>query len=431
MRESSYPMVSVQDALAMIRLQVAPLTAVHAQLADALGLVLAEDVHAPADQPPFPAAVVDGFALRAADGDRPRKLIGEQMAGYVAEIVVEPGTAVRITTGAPVPAGADAVVMVERADEAGGWVTPHPSQNLLPGAGIRPIGADVQAGQQVLAAGQVLGPAELGMLASLGADRVPVHRRPVVGVFSTGDELVEPGQPSGPGQLYDSNRATLLAAVMQAGGQPLDLGIMRDRPGELEQALAEALARADVLVTSGGVSMGELDLLKPLLERWGMVHFGRVLMKPGKPMTFATLPARRAGGEIDPTQPARPVFALPGNPVSSLVTFQLFVRPAIRRMAGHAAAGLPQVGAVLGHEFRLDPERPEFHRVTLRREAGRFVAVSTGSQASSRLLSATGANGLLVLEQAEGILPAGAKRPVLLLDDAWLIPRPEPAEIVL
>ncbi len=425
MRESSYPLVSVPDALAAILRQVAPLPAELTPLHDALGLVLAEDVQAQAAQPPFNAAVVDGFALRAADGDAPRRLIGEQMAGYVAEIVVEPGTAVRITTGAPLPPGADAVVMVERADEVDGWVRPHIGQNLRPGLGIRPIGADVQAGQQVLAGGQVLGPAELGMLASLGADRVPVHRRPVVGVFSTGDELVQPGQPLGPGQIYDSNRPTLLAAVAQAGGQPLDLGIIRDRPDELEQQLAAGLAVADLLVTSGGVSMGDLDLLKPLLERWGVVHFGRVLMKPGKPMTFATLPARGSDGEIDPALPARPIFALPGNPVSSLVTFQLFVRPAIRRMLGYTAVGLPRVMAVLGHEFRLDPERPEFHRVTLRREGSRFLAVSTGSQASSRLLSATGANGLLVLEQAEGILPAGAERPALLLDDAWLIPRPK------
>ncbi len=208
--------------------------------------------------------------------------------------------------------------------------------------------------------------------------------------------------------------------MAQAGGQPLDLGIIGDRPGELEQKLAAGLAVADLLVTSGGVSMGELDLLKPLLERWGIVHVGRVLMKPGKPMTFATLPAPQADGAIDPAQPARPVFALPGNPVSSLVTFQLFVRPAIRRLLGYQTTDLPQVSAVLGHEFRLDPERPEFHRVTLRREDGRFVAVSTGSQASSRLLSATGATGLLVLEQAEGVLPAGAERPVLLFDEQWL-----------
>lgn len=420
MRESSYPMVSVEDALAIILSQVAPLPAELTPLHDALGRVLAEDVHAPAAQPPFPAAVVDGFALIAADGAGPRRLIGEQMAGYVAEIVVEPGTAARITTGAPIPPGADAVVMVERADEVDGWVTPHPGQNLRPGLGIRPVGSDVQAGQQVLTADQVLGPAELGVLASLGMDRALVHRRPVVGVFSTGDELAEPGQPLALGQIYDSNRPILLAAVAQAGGQPLDLGIIRDRPGELEQKLAAGLVAADLLVSSGGVSMGELDLLKPLLARWGVVHFGRVQMKPGKPMTFATLPARSANGQIDPAGRAKPIFALPGNPVSSLVTFQLFVRPAIRRLLGYQAVGLPQINAALGHELRLDPERPEYHRVTLRREDGRFVAVSTGSQASSRLLSASGANGLLVLEQATGVLPAGVERPVLMLDDGWL-----------
>ncbi len=420
MRESPYPLVSVEDALAIILDSVAPLPAAQTRLHNALGRVLAADSRAPAAQPPFPAAVVDGFALRAGDGDGPRRLIGEQMAGYVADIAVEPGAAVRITTGAPIPAGADAVVMVERADEADGWVTPRPDQGLRSGLGIRPIGADVQAGQQVLAAGQALGPAELGMLASLGMATVAVHGQPSVGVFSTGDELVEPGQRLGPAQIYDSNRATLLAAVAQAGGRPLDLGIVRDRPGELERALIRGLAEADLLVTSGGVSMGELDLLKPLLARWGAVRFGRVLMKPGKPLTFATMPARRADGEIDSTQPARPVFALPGNPVSSLVTFLLFVRPAIRRLLGHRAVGLPQIRATLGHEFRLDPERPELHRVTLRCEGGRFVAISTGSQASSRLLSASGANGLLVLERAQGVLPAGVERPVLLLDDAWL-----------
>ncbi len=420
MRESSYPLVTVEDALAVILRQVAPLPPELTLLHDALNRVLAEDVHAPAAQPPFPAALVDGFALRSADGDAPRRLIGEQMAGYMAGIEVAPGTAVRITTGAPIPSGADAVVKVEQADEVDGRVAPHPDQGLRPGLGIRPLGSDVQAGERVLAAGQVLGPAELGMLASLGLAAAPVHARPVVGVFSTGDELAQPDQPLGPGQIYDSNRPTLWAAVAQAGGQPLDLGIIRDRPGELEQKLAAGLAVADLLVTSGGVSMGELDLLKPLLERWGVVHFGRVLMKPGKPMTFAALPVRSADGAIDPARPARPIFALPGNPVSSLVTFQLFVRPAIRRSLGHQAAGLPQINAVLGHEFRLDPERPEFHRVTLRREGGRFVAVSTGSQASSRLLSASGANGLLALEQAAGVLPAGVERPVLLLDDVWL-----------
>lgn len=423
MRESPYPMVAVEEALAAILRRVAPLPACDVPLREALSLALAADVHAPAALPPFPAAVVDGFALRTADGDAARRIIGEQMAGAPTGLAVEPGAALRITTGAPLPAGADAVVKVELADELDGWVTLRERGALKPGDNIRPVGSDIAAGELALPAGQLLGPAELGILASLGMASAAVHRRPLVGVFSTGDELAEAGQPLGPGQIYDSNRPILLAAVAQAGGQPLDLGILRDRPGELERGVANGLAQSDLLVTSGGVSMGELDLLKPLLGRWGTVHFGRVLMKPGKPLTFATLPARAASGAGAPDSPDRPVFALPGNPVSSLVTFHLFVRPAIRRMLGYQDTGLPRVQATLGHEFRLDPERTEYHRVTLRREAGQFVARSTGSQASSRLLSAAGADGLLVLEQAAGWLPAGSVRPALLLNDYWLAAR--------
>lgn len=413
-------MVSVEDALAAVLGRVVPMPAAELPLQDALGLVLVEDVYAALDLPSFPAAVVDGFALRAADSGAARRIVGEQMAGAPVDLLVGPGSAVRITTGAPVPSGADVVIKVELADEDDGLVTPQQGETLLAGQNIRPVGSDIAAGELVLRAGQALGPAELGMLASLGRSRARVHRRPVVGVFSTGDELAEVGRPLGPGQIYDSNRATLLAAVAQAGGQPLDLGVLRDQPGELERGLALGLAQADVLVTSGGVSMGELDLLKPLLERWGTVHFGRVQMKPGKPLTFAMLPARGADGEITADLPARPVFALPGNPVSSLVTFQLFARPAIRRMLGFEHAGLPRLDATLGQRFRLDPERAEFHRVTLTREGRQIVARSTGSQASSRLLSTAGADGLLVLEQADGLLPPGVQRPVLLLNDNWL-----------
>ncbi len=426
MRESPYPMIPVDAALALVLAHAAPQPAESIPLADALGLVLAKDVVAGEALPPFPASVVDGFALRVADGHTPRRLAGEQMAGVFAHVAVTPGTAVRITTGAPIPMGADAVVKVEHADEAGDQITLHPAARLAVGTNIRAIGSDITPGLLVLAAGTILGPAELGVLASLGHTHAPVRRRPVVGVFSTGDELVEPGQPLGPGQIRDSNRTTLLAAVATAGGQPLDLGIVRDRPGELEQRLAHALALADLLVTSGGVSMGELDLLKPLLERWGEVHFGRVAMKPGKPFTCASLPARAPNGELDPGLPPRLVFALPGNPVSALVTFQLFVIPAIRRHLGMPSPHLPSLLVTLGHEFPLDPERPEYHRVTLRQEGGQFVATSTGSQASSRLLSVAGANALLVLEQAAGTLPPGTLRPALLLDTHWLSSGVEP-----
>jgi molybdenum cofactor synthesis domain-containing protein len=415
MRESSYPMVPVEQALATVVEHVAPLPATVLPLERALGLVLAEDVEATISLPPFPASVVDGFALCWQDGHSSRRLIGEQTAGHVAALSVETGTAVRIMTGAPIPPGADAVIPVEDADEWDGEVTPHRDLVLKAGMGIRPVGQDVAAGTLVLAAGTVLGSSELGVLASLGRESIRVHRRPQVGVFSTGDELVEPGSSLGPGQIWDSNRPTLKAAVVRAGGRPLDLGVIPDTPAILAQRLLEGLTQADILVTSGGVSMGELDLLKPLLERWGTVHFGRVLMKPGKPLTFATV-SRQSGSD----NPECPFFALPGNPVSALVTFQLFVRPAIRRLLGYERIALPRLTVTLGHDFRLDPERPEFHRVTLQRQEGRFVAVSTGSQASSRLLSVVGANALLVLEQAAGVLPAGSEREALLLDDSGL-----------
>ena len=421
MRESPYPLVSVDDALRRVLQHVAPLPAAMLPLLDARGHTLAEDVVAPAAQPPFPASTVDGFALRTADGLQPRRIAGEQMAGHMAALTVQPGDAVRITTGAPLPAGADAVVMVEQADEAAGWVTPHAGFSLTPGDNVRGVGFDVQAGQTVLPAGRVLGPAEIGLLASLGLQAARVYRRPVVGVFSTGDELAAAEAALQPGQIYDSNRPALLTGICAAGGVPLDLGIVPDQRAALQAALARGLRTADLLVTSGGASMGELDLLKPLLAEQGDILFGRVRVKPGKPLALAMLPRPAA-------QPL-PVFALPGNPVSALVTFTLFVRPAIRRLGGHSAVSLPRLMAVLGHDLPRDAQRPEFHRVHLRREGGRVVARSTGAQASSRLLSTAGADGLLMLEQGEGVLCAGTERPVLLLNDAWLSESNELGEV--
>lgn len=413
MRQSPYPLVAVDDALALVLQHIVPLPAHTVPLSAAFGRVLATDIVASAPQPPFPAATVDGFALCAADGQHPRHLIGEQMAGYLAGLTLQRGQAVRITTGAPVPAGADAVVMAEQANEAAGAVTPHPTAHLVAGVNIRPIGFDVQAGQSLLAAGCILGPAEIGLLASLGLQAIAVHRRPVVAVFSTGDELVPADAALQPGQIYDSNRAALLAAAAAAGAEPLDLGIAPDQRVALQQHLARGQAAADLIVASGGVSMGELDLLKPLLAELGTLHLGRVRIKPGKPLAFATLPRVHSAVNV-------PVFALPGNPVSALVTFTLFVRPAIRRLAGHTRLSLPQLHAELSHALPLDPQRPEYHRVHLRREGAHFFATSTGMQASSRLLSTAGADGLLLLEQGQGTLPAGTVRPVLLLNDTWL-----------
>jgi molybdenum cofactor synthesis domain-containing protein len=241
----------------------------------ALGLVLAEDIFADEPMPPFAAASVDGFAVIAADGSGPRRIVGDQMAGYVAGVQVKPGTAARVTTGAPIPSGADAMIMVEQTEEKNGYV--HILTNdLQPGANIRPVGQDIETGQLVLPKGTVLGPAELGLLGTVGQTMVTVYRRPKVGVMSTGDEIVEPNELLNPGQIRDANRFTLMAAVRQAGAEPLDLGIVRDKANSLEATIERGLAEADALLTSGGVSMGQLDLVKPYLASRGRVHFGRV-----------------------------------------------------------------------------------------------------------------------------------------------------------
>ncbi len=368
---------------------------------DALDLILAEDIRATEDLPPFPCSIKDGFAVIAADTTNPRRLVGEQTAGYVAGLRVEPGTCVRITTGAPMPPGADAVIMVEYTEEARGMVTLH--QEVRPNAEVRPVAQDIARGQEVLQAGTRLGPQEIGLLASLGRTVVLAHPRPRVAVLSSGNEIVEPDASPGPGQIRDSNRYTLMAAVRHAGSEAVSLGIGSDMQEVLRDKIIQGLATCDTLVTSGGVSMGKLDLIKPLLETIGRVHFGRVNMKPGKPLTFATVADK-------------PVFALPGFPVSSLVAFELFVRPALLHMAGHHHVLRPRVPVTLAAEIRGDAWRPEFHRVHLTRTSQGFTARSTGMQSSARLLSMVGANGLLVLPQRAEPFAAGETVSAILLD---------------
>ncbi|MFQ5576258.1 MAG: gephyrin-like molybdotransferase Glp, partial [Anaerolineae bacterium] len=278
MPESPYPMIPVADATQIILRHVAPLPPVTVPFFEALGLVLAEPVTAGEPMPPFAASAVDGYALIAADAG-PRRVVGDQMAGYVAGLRVEAGTAVRVTTGAPVPPGADAVVMVEQTREQDGLLTL--TAPVAAGSNIRPVGTDIEAGQQVLPAGTLLNPAEIGLLATVGQTTVQVHPRPKIGVMSTGDEILEPGRPLNPGQIPDANRFALMGAVRQAGGIPVNLGIVRDRQDALASTIRRGLAQADGLLTSGGVSMGRLDLVKPYLAEHGVLHFGRVNTKPG------------------------------------------------------------------------------------------------------------------------------------------------------
>ena len=414
---SPYPMLPVAEALDVVLAQAQPLPPQSIDLAEAHGHILAQDVVARDSLPPFPASVKDGYAVVASDGPGDYPVIGTVTAGRLADFHVEPGTVAYITTGAPLPEGADAVVMVEESEplpEGDGFQRVQLRANVKSGDDVRPVGVDVAAGQTVLAAGARLGAAEIGLLATVGAARVEVYPRPRVAILSTGDELVEAAASPGPGQIRDSNRPTLRAAVLANGCAPLDLGVAGDTPGALEAKAEQGLREADVLLTSGGVSMGELDLLKPLLEARGTVHFGRLRMKPGKPLTFATV-------EVDGR--TKLIFALPGNPVSSLVTFYLMAVPALRQLAGRRDPHLSRVQAHLARPLPLDPQRPEFHRATLHWDAalnesrGGFVATSTGSQASSRLLSMTSANALLALPQRAGELAAGDIVDALLIGD--------------
>ncbi|XP_072302204.1 gephyrin b isoform X6 [Eucyclogobius newberryi] len=370
----------------------------HEMQLDGMGRVLAQDVYAKDNLPPFPASVKDGYAVRAADGPGDRFIIGESQAGEQPTHTVMPGQVMRVTTGAPIPCGADAVVQVEdtellRESEDG---TEELEVRILvqarPGQDIRPIGHDIKRGECVLAKGTHMGPSEIGLLATVGVTEVEVQKFPVVAVMSTGNELLNPEDDLHPGKIRDSNRSTLLATIQEHGYPTINLGIVGDNPDDLLNALNEGISRADVIITSGGVSMGEKDYLKQVMDidLHAQIHFGRVFMKPGLPTTFATL-------DIDGAR--KLIFALPGrNPVSAVVTCNLFVIPALRKMQGILDPRPTIIKARLSCDVKLDP-RPEYHRciLTWHHQEPLPWAQSTGNQVSCRLMSMRSANGLLML----------------------------------
>jgi molybdopterin molybdotransferase len=409
-RDSPYPMVPIDEARRIIAAYAAPLGDEQIDALTAFGRVLAEDVLASEDQPDVPKAAVDGYALRAADGDAARRVVGELTAGAVETLparTLPPGTAARIMTGAPVPPGADAVIMVEQTEEHDGVM--RVAHAVKPGDSVHIVGQDIARGELVLPRGTALGAAEIGLLATIGRVRIAAYRRPVVAVLATGDEVYEPGVAPGPGGIRDSNRYALLAAAREAGCETISLGIARDDAGVQRAAILAGLEGADVLLTSGGVSMGTRDLIKPLLAELGRVHFGRIAFKPGKPTTFATI-ERNAGANAAPVL----VFGLPGYPVSSLVSFEVFVRPALRRLQGDAWPERPRVRVVLGDAIQAPPDRIEYQRAVVAWEDGRLVARGTGAQGSSRLLSLRGANALLVVPGDGQTYSAGAELEALL-----------------
>jgi len=393
LRVSTYPLIDADAAAALVLEHTPVLGMERVALAHCTGRVLAEDLVAQAPLPAFPSSAVDGYAVRAADAGKQLRVAGESAAGRPFHGRLTPGSAVRILTGGVLPDGADCVVMVEDVEEKGELVMVPTS--LQPRANFHTPGADLRAGEKVLARGEELGPAELGLAAALGLPRLGVFRRPRVALMSTGDELVEVGEKPEPGQIVDSNRWALLAALREAGADVKGIGIGPDEPDALRRLVIDALRDVDVLVTSGGVSVGTHDLIKPLLESLGTVHVGRVKLKPGKPFTFATLP----DGKL--------AFGLPGFPVSSLVTFEVFVRPALRKMQGHARLQRPTLPVRLGYDARATADRTEYQRVTLRREGKDFVAVSTGSQSSSRLMSLAGAHALVRIPPGDQGINAG------------------------
>ncbi len=396
-------MIEPEDAWKRVVAEVSPLPSRRFALNEVAGRVLAEEIRAETDHPPFAASTVDGWAVIAGDGSPRRRILeGAGEAGEVPAVIVVPGTAARVMTGAPLPPGADAVVMVEDSVVEGEFV--RFTRAVRPGENVRSAGSDLAAGQVVLVKGTVLGPAEIGLLATVGRYEVWAYPSPRVAILSSGDEVVEPWETPGPAQIRDSNRYALMAAVREAGGEPISLGIIPDRPELLRAKIEAALAQADVLITSGGVSEGDRDHIGPLLAEWGTVHFNRVRQKPGKPFTFATVRGK-------------PCFALPGNPVSALVSFELYVRPALRRMAGHTRLRRPEMPVRLRHPLRPDPVRTEFVRAMLERDGDQWWARTTGAQASSRLLSMVGASALLRVPPGPTALPEGATVTAILI--AW------------
>jgi molybdopterin molybdotransferase len=377
-------MLSLDEALARLLARAHLTDAERVPLAEALGRVLVEPrVVAAVDVPPFANSAMDGFALRAADAPGSLRVAGEVRAGAGELPTVEPGTAVRIMTGAPIPPGADTVVPLEEAIESGGTVSiPEPT---LSGRHVRAAAHDTKRGEEICIA-DALTPAKVGVLASIGVGEVEVRRRPVVAILSTGDELVGPGEALGPGQIHDANSAALVAAVSDAGGVPMLLPRLRDEAGPMETALAGAARDADLVVTSGGVSVGQHDYVRAVLERHGSLDFWRIAVQPGKPLAVGEL-----GGAT--------IIGLPGNPVSALVTFELFVRPVIRAMQGLIGDGRMRVRAVPTERMAKDPARRAFLRVRVWREDGDTHARPAGGQQSSQLRPLAEGNALLVVPE--------------------------------
>lgn len=412
-------MLEVEQAFQRIIAHFAPLDAVALPLLECLGLALAGDLSSPLDLPPLANSAMDGYAvihadIAVADAAPPTlAVISAVAAGQISDRAVTAGSAIRIMTGAPVPDGADTVVPFEETDELDRRRKGQPLDEIvihkaLPlGSNVRPAGEDVRAGEPVLPAGTVVRPAEAGVLASLGLTTARVIRRPVVAVLSTGDELAAVGEALTPGQIYDSNSSGIAAAVIAAGGVPHVIGIARDNLDDLHRCI-DAASDADLLVTSAGVSKGDYDMVKDVLEQRGDMNFWSVRMRPAKPLAFGLL--NRGDG------PPLPLLGLPGNPVSALLAFEMFGRPAVRRMLGRDLLARPMVEGVLtGPIFNSDGRRV-YARVAVERRDGAWFATPTGPQGSNILTSLSRANGLAICPADLPRKEAGQSVKIIMLD---------------
>jgi molybdopterin molybdotransferase len=401
-------MLSVEEALERMLGKTQPLPTMQVPLAEAAGLVLSEDIVVSEDMPPFANSAMDGFALRSEDsqprgGQPPRlRVTGGVAAGYVAEHAVEPGTAMRIMTGAPVPAGADTIIQIELTRYDGpqsSWV--EVLEPVAPGNNIRPAGEDMRQGELILRKGDELSPWAIGVLASLGQALVPVFRRPRVAILGTGDEILDIDQPLQPGKIRNSNSYLLEAAIRRVGGQPLRLGVAQDTVESLQEKLDQA-RDSDLLITSGGVSVGDFDLVRAMLTAQGEIDFWRINMRPGKPVAFGHL------GQL-------PLLGLPGNPVSTAITFELFGRPLVRKMLGHTRLQRPQIAVTVADSISERASRRHYVRARVAWQSDHFIAHTTGNQGSHITTSLLTANALLVIPENTIVQP-GETAQALMLD---------------
>ena len=397
-------MIARVDAQNTVENAVARLDTVTVPRDDAYECVLAADVVSPENVPPFANSAVDGYAVTFADmatGEAELTVAGTIAAGGAPEPAVTPGHAVRIMTGAPVPAGAEAIVMVEDSQRIGDDRVKLTAK-VEPNQAIRPAGDDVKQGDIVFRAGDEVNAAVMGMLASMNVEHVEVTRRPVVAVLSTGDELVDDGSELGPGQIRESNKTMLVRLVAEAGCDVVDYGIVRDDEAELEEVLRHASQHCDAVVTSGGVSMGDYDVVKAVLGRNADMQWMQIAIKPAKPFAF---------GKLNGT----PIFGLPGNPVSSFVSFELFARPALRKMAGHTQPQRPAINVTVGTAFKRKPDGKEhFARAIVTATNGILTATPVSAQGSHQLAATALANALVILPDGNSVAPGDTVQALLL-----------------